>query len=340
MPKKVILRADGSPALGMGHLNRVMALGQEFAARGWTTHIFARCADMGMASKVQQLFASQGIAIELLSNEERFIEILKTLKPELLLVDLVENDAYAGLREYLRSKPFAVACFDDFYSAELGMNPVIQPFHRNEDLSSGKILSGLQYFIFRSELMEARRESQRRQAFPPQKILISMGGSDPSDSTAKVAECLVPFRPDLEFRIVVGPGFSDKNRERLEALARTHSHIRLERTPEQMSDLYQSCDFMFVSGGITKFEAALFGVPSLMVAQNAQEDELAERFERMGSTRYLGLARELSCERVQNEFSKLLVDERTLRSMSQRGQEILDTEGGRRVLDYIEARVR
>ncbi len=133
-----------------------------------------------------------------------------------------------------------------------------------------KLLLGTKYVLLRREFRQYLRKP-RDFGVHPATLLVTMGGSDPDNVTAKVIEALVESsHNDLQTTVVIGP--SNPNGPSLEAAVTGYPRIRLLRSPPNMSELMARCDAAITAGGSTVWELAFFAVPSivLVIAENQQ----------------------------------------------------------------------
>lgn len=195
---------------------------------------------------------------------------------------------------------------------------------------------GPAYFIFRQEFIDAARVSReiRKDA---QNILVTMGASDPLNLTQKVAKALNRLnRILLKLRIVIGPGFATSVKPDLERILKGfEGNYELLLGSNNMADLMLWSDLAITGGGLTKYETAITGTPSIIISHFAEEAKRTEEFEKGGSTLHLGLISEIEEKDVAEAVAKLLADNAVRVEMSKKGRNMVDGKGIERIISEI-----
>lgn len=328
-----ILRADASRRIGLGHLSRAIAVARAFGRAGLDATVFVRELDGDAGCADSKTRAHRSI-VRRVESEGEFLSALEVSSARYLVVDLLERPDYEPLVRGLKTAfpRFKTVCFDAFFERELPFDLFVRPLF-DAGATAPNALTGLPYYVFPEELRSLAPTKVRRAR--AERALISLGGSDPFRATAGVARTLCPAFPALRFSAVIGPGFAPDERESLRALAAATPNLRLVVEPENLGALYMDCDLAVTSGGLTKFEAALFGVPSVIVANSSQEEALSEEFAVHGASVFVGRADRVDPKALREAFARLC-DPATAESMSRRGREILDGRGGERVIEHIQ----
>lgn len=324
------LRADASEAIGLGHLSRAIAMGRALRRAGVSVRVFCLAGGGRAPAKLER----NKDLVRAISGDEEFLGEVERRGAKYLFIDLPERPEYgalvAGLKPLLGF--YRSISFDAFFPGELRFDLQIGPTFDGTTRHAREI-SGLKYFVFPEELAE--RAPRKAPFSGARRVLITLGGSDPFGRTPAIASALAAAHPGLLFTAVVGPGFRAETRASLESLARARGSLELAREPEHLGDLYLACDAAVVSGGQTKFEAALFGLPSLIVANNAEEERLGRRFREMGLTAGVFRADRLDVDAFAAEFARFIGDAAGLERMSGHCRAAVDTLGGKRVLEHI-----
>lgn len=327
------LRADVSRSLGLGHISRAIAMAKALERKGIQPVVFCRVFDRDKGHPFDRLSEYRDLIREIQSEEE-FISILEQKEGKYLFIDLVASAAYTDLVK--RLKPlfphFLTICFDAFFEEDLKFDLFIRPLF-DGTTTVRNALTGLKYYVFPEKLRilvcakEAPKEVRR--------VLVTMGGSDPHCISPVLVQALCGAHPEIHFTVVVGPGFIRSVRSELVELAARYRNIRCAVEPQHLGHLYMATDFAITSGGLTKFETALFGIPSFILANTQQEEELSKEFSTLGASVFIGRADQLDLQQLQAEFARLIIQDIQLAEMSRNGQQILDIYGGERVVDYI-----
>ena len=192
------------------------------------------------------------------------------------------------------------------------------------------------YFIFRQEFIEAakvRREIRK----DAQNILVTMSGSDLLNLTIKVAKALTRLNvTSLKLRVIIGPGFETSVKPEVEKVLEGYrGDYELLMGSDNMADLMFWSDLVITGGGLTKYEAAVTGTPTIIISQIVHEAEKNREFEKEGTALHLGLGSEVNEQNIVEAVEKLLGNYALRSEMSRRGKNLVDGKGVNRIISEI-----
>jgi spore coat polysaccharide biosynthesis predicted glycosyltransferase SpsG len=102
-----------------------------------------------------------------------------------------------------------------------------------------------------------------------------------------------------------------------------------------MAELMLWADLAIIGDGLTKYEAAVTGTPSLMVSRPGSPSKLNRAFAETGATHSLGLWTELEVERLSETIHQALRDHSWRAKLSRKGKALVDGRGRERILESI-----
>jgi UDP-2,4-diacetamido-2,4,6-trideoxy-beta-L-altropyranose hydrolase len=222
------------------------------------------------------------------------------------------------------------------YCADLVLN---QNVHAHDGLyvrreRQTRILLGTRYALLRREF---RRWSQGARTIPPvaRNVLVTLGGADPENVTLKVIQALQRIEvADLEATVVAGA--SNVHHELLQAAVRSSPFpVRLERNVNNMPERMAGADLALTAGGSTCWELAYMGLPACTLILADNQEQNVRRLGRLGQVLDLGLAAELTEERLVNEIGGLMGDTLRRQRMSELGRALVDGRGALRVVEAM-----
>jgi UDP-2,4-diacetamido-2,4,6-trideoxy-beta-L-altropyranose hydrolase len=318
------------------------------------------CAVFAMAqttAAIQARLAAESCELRLVScatgtddDSRQTIALAREQAAEWIVVD-----GYQFTAEYqhaLKAAGFKVLFLDDYghaghYFADLVLN---QNAHANDGVyaareSYTRLLLGTRYCLLRREFA-AWRDWKREIAAAGNKVLVTMGGSDPKNLTARAMEALALVRvKSLEAVVVVGGGTSHSElieSSSASAVAGKESgkKVSVRRDVANMAELMAWADVAVSSAGSTCWELCLLGLPSLLVDVADNQTEVAKDLDRRGCAIHLGSAGDFSAERVAEHLDRLLKSGETRHSMSIRGRELVDGRGAVRVASAVRGGLR
>ncbi|WPU65834.1 glycosyltransferase [Peredibacter starrii] len=163
-------------------------------------------------------------------------------------------------------------------------------FHRTSyhpslaSLSNVRKYAGLDYSIISDEcirIAETRyRENLNTLSLP---IAISMGGGDANNKTLKLLKNLKNCKAPVTFWVLLGEGYSHSYDELVKEVTKDTTHeVILVRSNRHMWHVLQNCALGIFPGGITVYEAAYAGLPSVVIVEDDAQAYLVEELVEKG----------------------------------------------------------
>jgi len=265
MSTHVVLRCDGSRTMGVGHVARSLAIGQELVARGARVTLLGRVA--GIPWLEQELSESGILVVPAESAAESLAAQALGLGADAVVLDGYDLDPASGaaLRGVgitvlaLVDGPFGAAQEADCYlDQNLGAAP---------DPSRGAALqlAGLDFTLFRDAVLRHRRPAghQPARSDPRLRVLAVFGGTDPYAASPVAVPLLASTgRP---MHVVAIAAHADL-RSRLEETtwSRGQSLEILAPTPD-LPAIAASCDVALTAAGSSVWELLCLGVPTAVL---------------------------------------------------------------------------
>lgn len=337
----LVVRADGTPEIGVGHLMRTFALAEAGLARGWRVtlagaapaSVLARFTDAG-AGHLPLPFAA-------VPDPGDVLHAVTPSSGDWCVVDGYRfSAAYTGA---LRRAGWQVAVVDDLadattYDADLVINQNLGaerlPYAINEDAS--RVL-GARYAMVRREFT-GRAWDTRRHPHVADRLLVTMGGGDPDQVAARVVTALAdPRFARLETRVVVGPANPDGLAAIGAAAAGASGRVEIV-TAADMPALMAWASMMVTAAGSTVWEGAFAGVPMLLVVTADNQAGVAAEAHAAGAARSLGRAAALTPASIADAIDMLSRDQARRVALSECASRLVDGGGADRVADALAAR--
>jgi spore coat polysaccharide biosynthesis predicted glycosyltransferase SpsG len=166
-------------------------------------------------------------------------------------------------------------------------------------------------------------------------ILVTLGGADKFGFTPRVIKALEPLPEYILVKVILGPAFRYDS-ELTEALKMVDRRSwAVERCVDNIARHMAEADLAVCSGGLTLFEMACVGTPSVIVCGETFEVATAVRLAEMGYGINLGFGTDWSEDDLFNSVMALISDAEKRIAMGQRGRELVDGQGARRSVDTI-----
>lgn len=332
----VIIRADGSPTLGFGHIVRSLSLAAHFCKNGLSAALVSAAPDPSVRIAVEGFGKQFGVPVFFTDRDD--VALIQNEKPHWLLLDLREHTTSGEFLKKvasLHSTGIKVGCIDPFHVDSVPYDLAIVAYGFPYDPSYAREnLFGLRYLILQEILLQTSK-GKNMPFGKIERILVTMGGSDPSYLSCLVLAALKELGGDWNTRVIVGPGFSPELREKIHSLK--DEKTTLIQSPSSLANELLWADFAITAGGMTKFETALYGIPSVVLAQTEQEDRITKEFAEMGSALYAG--QNPTPEVLVRLLRETISDSAKLTAMSSAGRIMLDGLGKDRILKYLVATI-
>lgn len=276
------------------------------------------------------------------ANEERddAEQTIKTARKYQSDWVIVDGYRFGGeFQRALKTAGLRVLFVDDNGHAEEYPSDVVlnQNAHASENMYRRRerytrLLLGTEYAMLRREFV-AWRTHQRVIPDKAQRLLVTFGGSDMDNLTDLTIQAirLVNVGP-LEAIVVVGPN----NPRHLVVRGSGPTSVQVEADVQDMSKLMAWADVAVSAAGSTCLETCLLGLPTIAVVVANNQRAAAKELERRGCLICLEPAHSIGAEQIANQLEKVLLDASMRSSLSQRGREIIDGLGARRVISMIQ----
>lgn len=332
---RVLLRADATAAIGLGHVMRSIALGQaadapvHLAASAPSEALRRQLAGAGVV--LHEVAGAAGSAADAAATAD----CARSLGAGWVIVD-----GYAFGDEYearVRDAGLAVLAFDDHRHAAHVADVVLDQNQRcprpSTLAASTRFLSGPRYVCL-------RREFRRRQAnaIPSSRrrgtrVLVTMGGTDPGNVTPRILDGL--RRLDVaEITVVSSRLAAHRGAEG----GSDGTRYRFIESPPDMSAVMAEADLAVAGAGATTWELAFMGVPALLVVVAENQQPVARTAVVAGMAECLGVADGVTAGVVATAVRSLMEDPERRRSMAERGRALVDGFGPERVCEAMESR--
>lgn len=337
----LIIRADANTQIGVGHIMRCLGLAQHWQSQG---------------GRVVFIMAQPNSALELRLQQEKFeVQILDTVSGELEDANrtaqiirktgakVILVDGYQFRQKWfsiIRQEQAKIALWTDylqdlFLSVDLilNQNPHAQLDEYQAMSPQAKVLVGLKYCVLRREFLE-NPEWRRCRQQGVKKILISMGGSDSANDSAKIIAALKLITVSLpQISLVVGhnnPRFLELRKE-----AESLSVLTVEKTQDNFAKYSQEFDLAITAAGATLWELAFLGLPALAYIVAENQVPLAESSEQLGLGINMGWNYNFSAQTLTQRLERLILNPHELETMSKKALVTIDGRGGSRVVEVL-----
>lgn len=236
----IFFRVDGNSTIGLGHVSRCTALAELLRENFEIT--FAICEPDSHILFALTKVATRVISLPVPKDTEQFNGELHS---HLAGNEIIVLDGYHFTTAYeisVKKKSAAVIAIDDIPSRHFVADGIInfcgavKPSDYSREFYT-QLYLGLNYLFLRSPFLRSHPEKKSTD----NKLLLNMGGADPTNETHRILKQLLDFKYSGEIVVVVGQSY--RHVESLKILIGTHPSIKLEQglSAEAMFDVMRHC---------------------------------------------------------------------------------------------------
>jgi UDP-2,4-diacetamido-2,4,6-trideoxy-beta-L-altropyranose hydrolase len=325
---RFVFRADGSSAIGLGHLSRMATLA--LAARAEGHDVRMACARP--EAEARSFVMRRALELEVLDVEPGTDADAAATRAVAGRDALVVIDGYvftSGWLSGLGGAERTIAYVDDqardSFTCDAVINPNVSGTAALYTSSSSALLVGPQYALVDERFVNARQ--QKTAPGPePRRLLVTMGGSDPPGATLAVLAALASHA-GLEVRVVVGG--ANARKEEIRELCRERGY-ELRLAVEDMASEMIWADLAVTASGVTATEIACVGLPGVTFPIVDNQAPIAAALDRLGL--FAVLPRSPEPAAIADAIGQLLADGSRRQAMVVAQRRTIDGGGARRVI--------
>lgn len=328
-PRVVAIRTAAGPGIGLGHARRCLTLA------GALREIGAECVFVfaGDRRACEWLEASdfEVAPVDPAHDPAATLERCRALRARVIVVDAPSlGTAYVTA---LTRADLRVVVIDDVADHELPVDLVINAGAGAERLPyrgapRTRFLLGPRYALLRPQFAHVGSRSIADQAA---RVLVTVGGGDPLDLTARLVEWTARALGTVVQDVVVGPltGRSDALQM---AVERAVGRVVLHENPKDMASLMVAADMAVCSGGQTTYELAATGTPAVAVRLADNQTASLTALTEAGTLAWVGDGSDIDLEaKLVTALAGLVADRARRERMNRQGRALVDGRGATRV---------
>lgn len=314
----LVLRSDGGPGIGNGHVLRSLALAQVWVAKGGR----AVLASVALPGQLRARLEASGVEAMTLDGERDdsagLLTLTEVLRPSWVVLDGYQfGPAY---QEALADKVPRLCIVDDH--ASLGRYHATLVVDQNLGATDveyrcrppgSEVLTGIRYVLLREEYLKWR-EPERPVKGQVQRVLVALGGS-PTDYAVALASQAVAAAGLMQHSTFLTGG----------------------AVVSDMPSLLAECDLALSAAGSMAWELCFMGVPSIMMPLAENQRPIAHRLAAAGAA--VGVSGEIDVAGLARELKALASDAPRRLELSRRARQLVDGRGARRVVTALKRRL-
>jgi spore coat polysaccharide biosynthesis predicted glycosyltransferase SpsG len=316
---KVLFKTRGGHKEGMGDIMISLAMAEEFRKNGIRSIVFV----VNENEKVEEIITTKGFTV---IHEDNFYNSIQYHDIDILIANQL-NTPFSEI-EKLRKCVKMLVTIDD-----TGKSALLADLRFNVLYPIENAICDLSYIPL-APIFQQKHKDYKDIKEKVENILVLQGGSDTYGFIPKIVKSLSFLPNDIQVDVVLGPNF--QHYDELEKSIRSCSiDLNIITGLTDLSELMLKADLAISAAGVSLFELACLGVPTIVVCAEEFEVATASRLEAAGFGVNLGFGNRVDNEQVQKKVKELIKDVEVRRNMSITGKRLIDGRGSQRMVEYI-----
>ncbi len=324
-----VFLTHGGPGIGLGHVRRCLALARCLTARGAAV-AFVISPDQAVRGFVEK----GGFCVAELVWEADFPAAIRTVRET--GADTVVVDSYAAttaLFEALRATVDSVAVIDDLADRSLPVDVVINGGVGTESLPYARIgttlfFLGPQYALIDTAYAEA---PVRRARDRVERVLITVGGGVHAAALRSAMTAVDAALDGIVTDVIAGP-YADTAAVVAGMVWRPTNRVVIHGPVSDPRPLMLEADVAVSGAGMTLYELAATGTPSVMILAGANQCRNVRGFEQAGAALFAGEADSPDLgAALGGRLRELVVDRRLRTALGTSARRLVDGQGALRL---------
>ena len=331
MQKTILVRTVADATSGYGHLIRMLTVSNYFRTKGHEI-LFSldRCSDQA-ADRIAKVGYQRIDGLQ--KTDYVFFDIIDATwiqSCEMLYKEIDE----------CRRRGIKTVFFDGRGSISYRAQPnvsslstLIAPYVGEDPVQTGPaecMLVGPRYFPIDLSYRCFRSMSVRKKI---SNIMITAGGSDPYNVTPILLNAVLATKCiHAQITVIVGGMFSSETIGNIQSLSKQHKNrVTLAYAPEGLAEIMAVSDLCICANGLTKYELATMGVPTIAISITPDNHRINEDFAQTGALYLAGYLDDLDFDNLISSINSLVSDHQQRVSMSAAACKLIDGRGLNRI---------
>tara|TARA_B110000211_G_scaffold235019_1_gene308520 strand:- start:8470 stop:10176 length:1707 start_codon:yes stop_codon:yes gene_type:complete len=268
--KHIVINVIGNNKQGTGHIYRMLRLTNACtSSRNYIkkydklTYTFIIESNQFLAEKI---LINNNVSYKKYDSKKQMYQILDAIKPDIIINDCLNTDMVDinSLQKYTKK----IINFEDYGSGARSADFVINSFYNSHVICGNQVKYGLEYTLL-SPLLSSY--SFNTLCHTPKKLLLTFGGSDPTNITKFILDMLIKHKiyERLDILVILGLGYTRV--DEIKSLTNTYENISISVDEQDMIGKMKDTDLAISSCGSAMFELAYFTVPTISIAHHERE---------------------------------------------------------------------
>ncbi len=332
-PISALFICRGATSVGLGHVMRCRTVAAEMARRA-DVHVVL----IGEEQIGRVLLDGQA-AYTVVADDTASLAVCRRRRPDVVIFDLLSFDdtGFRAMADRCRMVCLS-PIFDRLDQVDLAFSRAASPEHiKLAGREKPVVRTGSRYATTAPHCRRGSSSTYQRQlALNPLAVGICMGGADAANNTLRVLEAVRSVPAAMLYWVLLGEGYVHSYQQLIDCVNADRRHeVILAKTRDSMWRILGGCSVVILAGGITNYEAAYAGIPSIITLADDGERWLLQELIDAEVCRYAGAPLEAGLPGIRDTLTHLNRRRDELLAMHRRCHGLIDGRGARRIADEI-----
>lgn len=325
----VLIRTDGNNKIGMGHIYRSISISKQLKKFGFKTNFL-----ITKNKIIKKKLEGFGKCYYTNNNQVYEISIIKKLRPDIIIVDLLQKFFPHNYKFFKSIKKLCKLLVTiDFTGkgteyANLGIHSIFSP----KKYKAKRVYNDIKFSAIRKEFVNARKKFRVHKKV--KSIIVLQGGSDTKCVSPKIIQAIDKIKKPIKLTLILGPSFECK-KELQRIVKNIHLKIKILKDVNKIFDEMIKHDIAITAGGITMIELMAIGIPSVVIYGDKHELEIVKFAHRKKAIINFGYGPYLSKKLITKKLESVLRDYNLRKLLNTNSKKIVDGKGVDRVVQLI-----
>lgn len=326
---RVIIYANGSSTIGLGHIMRTLTLSKELKKKG----IFVEYITDRSDNETIKLIEDNEFHAIYVENILDYLLDYQKPKYDLAILDDYNIDEH-DINKFYRIAN-RIVYIDDLakfieYNMDILINTSIEAL--NIDYKGYAKTSGPKYALLRDEFKNLKHIIPKSNV---EKIMITLGGGDKDNIIKDISDSLLDNYNDIEYNIILGNSYKYKDYMMENYKAK---NINFYINTNTMAEIILNNDLAISAGGNTLYELSACGIPTIAIIIADNQRKFVQGIHRKTGMDYIDLVGESFRDKKENFldiFERNIKDYKYREKISNKMFNLVDGNGSSRIVDEI-----
>ncbi|MBZ9636017.1 cytidylyltransferase domain-containing protein [Clostridium sp. FP1] len=301
---KFLIKTEASEDKGLGHIKRMMALGQFLNENKNNGVRYA----INYDEISKNILEGKGYIFDYnyAESEEELIRLIKEYEPDILIIDVQKlegstNYNFENIKKQSGVKK--IILIDKYIKNNFVDLMIIQGIQSDEFeekvKGNNKVLHGFKTVFINNDFRKVEWQ-------PKNEIVISFGGTDINNLTTKMIELLnnIDIKTNYVYKIIVGPYFKFINEIKQE-LTKFKYKYKIVINPKNVAEEIKNCKLGITYYGVSFYEFKFLGIPTIDIVSDEIYESEFQKMSNLGIGNYCGTKYNLDVEKIEKFINNI-----------------------------------